>query len=173
MSISAWKWESASCQSDLVERHWLEARRKYVLPVVQRASPVGHGHRRSADGNRRSGNAERRGSDPQSETPMGIGDRPMDFAEAPMAFVEAPTSFGKAPSPACEYVVNLELAGRAFPGSSTCHCVAPEIGEKCRRAPFFRAALASPPACPEESAERRPFPCTTSPRYGSCWATGA
>jgi len=99
MSLSAWKWESASCQSDLVERHWLEARRKYVLPVVQRASPVGHGHRRSADGNRRSGNAERRGSDPQSETPMGIGDRPMDFAEAPMAFVEAPTSFGKAPSP--------------------------------------------------------------------------
>jgi hypothetical protein len=96
MRISDWKWESASHQSDLAERQWLEARRKCGSPIVQRALPVGNGHRRSADGNRRSGNADRRGSDPQSETPMGIGDRPMDFAEAPMAFVEPPMRFGKA-----------------------------------------------------------------------------
>ena len=89
MSISDWKWESASRQSDWVERQWLEARRKCGSPVVQRALPGGNGHRRS-------GNAERRGSDPQSETPMGIGDASMDFAEAPMAFVEPPMRFGKA-----------------------------------------------------------------------------
>jgi hypothetical protein len=96
MSISERQCESPSRQSDLVERQWLEARRKCGSPDLQRALPGGNGHRRSADGNRRGGNAERRGSDPQSETPMGISDAPMDFSEAPMAFVEPPTSFGKA-----------------------------------------------------------------------------
>jgi len=84
-------------QSESAERQWLETRRKCVLPGVQRASPGGNGHWRSANGNRRGANGERRASVPQSETPMDIGDAPMDFSEAPIGFAESPMCFGEAP----------------------------------------------------------------------------